>query len=127
MIVTTTLAAWLDDGPRLVTMHPEITTVRLTDREPSVNHRNDYPDGVLWVWARGFGPPAPDWPHLLPLEIFVPLAQVKGLPRGMYPNDYTAISALSAALLVWARGESLLRGLRKTPPDCVVFEEAVLP
>lgn len=115
MIHTTTLAAWLADGPQLVTDRPDITTVHLTDR--AVLRRQDR----LYCWGcqRAARAPGTGPAYLLPPYLYGLLPKHQAFPHDTYPNDFTAVAALSAALILWAYGEAHKLGLRKTPQDLV--------
>lgn len=120
-IHTTTLAAWLADGPQLVTDRLDITTVHLTDRAPLCRLGSDR----LYCWGcqRAAREPGTGPAYLLPPNLYGLLPRHHAFPHDTYPNDFTAISALSAALLTWAKEAAKLRGLRKTPH---YYEELVL-
>lgn len=98
------LPTWQKVGPAIVKAHP-VTTVRITDRTPTIRSRDHT---AMWVRESGMSDPPPDE---LPSGIFdlLPLDSqryfhVLGRPGDWrsYP-EIPAADALSAACIAWAK------------------------
>lgn len=96
------LAAWLAHGPAVVAAHP-VTRVVATDRRPMDYgwDGDDRPERFGWIfslyWDRTH--PANRRMHQLPLGF-----KATGVASSLYPTESAALDALSAALILYAKG-----------------------
>lgn len=87
-------------GAETVAKHP-VTRVEFTDREPL----EVFPE--TWCWSFGVSEP-----HRIPVEVFLLLREnAKGAERIDFPSRESALAALSAAAIRWARAEAVRREL----------------
>ncbi len=117
--IACTLADWLSVGPAVVRSHP-VTSVVLTDREP-----DDNGGAAVWWFSDATGRSDGTSAFVRDPIFYLLAGHAAGFRNSRYyPTREAALSALSAALIAWAKSQPHPARLSATPVSVDLTHDA---